>query len=212
MEEQERADLGVCQAESSNHERLLVSCTLCRRLHPVDDLLEFNPVCPSCAGRYPVGSLQMKGSYPLSHDAIDDAVTRRSAGNYALGYMDGDVFVVFYVGRSDSDLKQTLHDWVDAPSRYKTYAPSSKAACGSRHRGPFPFGVPALARVGLNVDSSYTRFAYSYARSAAAAFEEECRNYRDFGGSEGLDNESSPRPTPGSSKVAGSNPAVGSTT
>ena len=194
MEEREGV-LGVCQAESSNLERLLVSCTWCRRLHPVADAVEFNPVCPSCAARYPAGSLEMKGPYPLSHEAVDDAVTRRSAGNYALGYLDGDVFVVFYVGRSDSDVKQTLHDWVGVPSRYKTYAPSSKAACGSRHRGPFPFDAPALARVGMNVDSSYTRFAFSYARSARAAFEKECRNYQDLGGSEGLDNESLPRPT-----------------
>ena len=197
MEARERADLGVCQAETVNIERLLITCTWCRRLHPVENPLEFNPVCPSCAGRYPVGSLEMKGSYPLSHEAIDDAVTRTSAGNYALGYMDGDVFVVFYVGRSDFDVKRILHDWVGVPSRYKRYAPSSKAACGSRHRGPLPFDVPALARVGMNVDSSYTRFAFSYARSAEAAFEKECRNYQDFGGSEGLDNEGPPRPTPG---------------
>lgn len=196
MEETERAELGVCQAESSNHERLLVSCTLCRKLHPVEDLLEFNPVCPSCAGRYPVGQLAMKGSYPLGHVAIDAAVTRRSAGNFALGYMDGDIFVVFYVGRSDRDVRQSLHDWVGVQSRYKLYGPSSKAACGSRHRGPLPFGVPALARVGMNVDSSYTRFAFSYARSAASAFDEECRNYSDFGGTEGLDNEGPPRATP----------------
>ena len=197
MEETERAELGSEPADRSNHDQLLVTCTWCRRLHPVEDPLEFNPVCPSCAGRYPVGALEMKGPYPLSHGAVDGAVTRRSAGNYALGYLDGDVFVVFYVGRSDTDVNQTLHDWVGVPSRYKTYAPSSKAACGSRHRGPFPFGVPALARVGMNVDSSYTRFAFSYARTAKAAFEEECRNYQDFGGSDGLDNEGLPRPTPG---------------
>lgn len=188
---------GGATEEATMEERLLVTCTWCRRLHPVEDPLEFNPVCPSCAERYPVGSLEMKGPYPLSHDAIDDALTRRSAGNYALGYLDGDVFVVFYVGRSDSDVKQALHDWVGMPSRYKAYAPSSKAGCGARHRGPLPFDVPALAGVGMNVDSSYTRFAFSYARSAAAAFEEECRNYQDFGGSAGLDNESVPRPTPG---------------
>ena len=111
--------------------------------------------------------------------------------------MDRDVFVVFYVGRSDSDVRHVLHDWVGAPSRYKTYAPSSKAACGARHRGPLPFDVPALARVGMSVDSSYTRFAFSYARSALAAFEEECRNYHDLGGSEGLDNEGPPLPTLG---------------
>jgi hypothetical protein len=139
----------------------------------------------------------MKGPYPLSHDAIDDALARTSAGNYALGYLDGNAFVVFYVGRSDSDVRQALHDWVGSPSRYRAYAPSSKAACGSRHRGPLPFGIPALARVGMNVDSSYTRFAFSYARSAEAAFEEECRNYRDFGGRDGLDNEHPPRAAPG---------------
>jgi hypothetical protein len=50
----------------------------------------------------------------------------------------------------------------------------------------------------MDVDSSYTRFAFSYARSAEAAFEEECRNYQDFGGGDGLDNERPPRATPGS--------------
>jgi hypothetical protein len=44
-------------------------------------------------------SLEMNGSYPLSDDAIDGALTRTSPGNYALGYMDGDTFNVFYVGR-----------------------------------------------------------------------------------------------------------------
>lgn len=197
MERRERADLGGCQAESTNEDRLLVSCTWCRKLHPVSNPLEFNPVCPNCASRYPVASLEMEGSYPLSHEAIDEAVTQTSAGNYVLGYMDGSVFVGFYVGRSDSDVKHMLHDWVGVPSRYKAYAPSSKAACGSRHRGPLPFDVPALARAGMNVDSSYTRFAFSYARSAEAAFEEECRNYHDFGGSEGLDNEAPPQLTAG---------------
>jgi hypothetical protein len=195
MKERERADLGP--SDPSHREQLLVSCRWCRKLHPVQDPLEFNPICPSCAGRYPAGPLRMKGPYPLTHDAIDDALTRISPGNYALGYLDGNVFVVFYVGRSDSDVKDALHQWVGMPSRYKTYAPSSKAACGSRHRGPFPFDVPALTRVGMNVDSSYTRFAFSYASSAQAAFEEECRNYRDFGGVDGLDNESSPRATLG---------------
>jgi hypothetical protein len=189
MDETERADRVV---KTVSYERLLVTCTWCKRLHPVEYLLEFDPTCPRCAGRYPVGSLGMKGSYPLSHETIDDAVTRTSAGNYALGYMDRSVFVAFYVGRSDSDVKKILHDWVGVPSRYKKYAPSSKAACGSRHRGPFPLDDPALARTGMNVDSSYTRFAFSYASSAEAAFEEECRNYHDLGGYEGLDNESAP--------------------
>ena len=43
-------------------------------------------------------------------------------------------------------------------------------------------------RVATSWTSSYTRFAYSYAPSADAAFAKEWRNYDDFGGSDGLDN------------------------
>jgi hypothetical protein len=148
---------------------------------------------------HPMGSLEMNGSYPLNDEAIDEMMSRTSAGNYALGYMDGTTFMVFYVGRSDSDVRRRLHEWVGAPSRYERYAPSTKAAWGSRPRGYLPPGAPALDRVGIGVESSYTRFAYSYAPSAEAAFEKECRNYDDFGGSDGLDNEAPPVPTPGRS-------------
>ena len=139
-----------------------------------------------------MGLLGMSGPYPLTDEAIDAALIRTSPGNYALGYMDGTAFVVFYVGRSDSDLNQRLHGWVDAPSRYERYAPSTRASCGTRLRGPLPLDTPALDHVGMGVDSSYTRFAYSYAPSAEAAFEKECQNYDDFGGSGGLDNAARP--------------------
>jgi hypothetical protein len=43
-----------------------------------------------------------------------------------------------------------------------------------------------------NAETSYTRFAYSYARSAEQAYAEEWRNYDAFGGSHGLDNETQP--------------------
>jgi hypothetical protein len=199
MEQSEGGDFVGGQSEIVHEASLQVSCIRCGRLHQGESPLEFHPVCPSCTETYPMGSLEMSGSYPLSDKAIDDAVTRVSAGNYALGYMDGTTFMVFYVGRSDSDVKQRLHDWVDAPSRSRKYAPSAKAAYGYRHRGPLPLGIPALDRVGIGVDSSYTCFAFSYARSAEAAFEKECRNYHDFGGSDGLDNEAHPVSTPGSS-------------
>ena len=137
-------------------------------------------------------SLEMNSSYPLTHEAIGEVLTRRSPGNYTLGYMDGTSFVVFYVGRSDSDVRQSLHDWVGAPSRYDRYAPASKAAWASCRSGLMPLGRPALGRVGVGLDSSYTHFAYSYAPSAEAAFEKECRNYDDFRGSGGLDNEDYP--------------------
>ena len=175
---------------------LLASCIYCGRLHQADDPLEFDPICATCARRYPSGSLDMSGSYPLTNESIDAMVLHTSPGNYALGFMDGITFMVFYVGRSDSDVKHRLHAWVGTPSRYKRYAPSAKAACRSRHRQGLPRS-PTLDRVG-NVDSRYTRFAFSYAASARAAFEKECRNYHDFGGSDGLDNQGHPESPPGS--------------
>jgi hypothetical protein len=45
--------------------------------------------------------------------------------------------------------------------------------------------------VGKN-PSRYTHFKFSYATSPKAAFEKECRNYHDFGGSDILDNDSHP--------------------
>jgi len=38
----------------------------------------------------------------------------------------------------------------------------------------------------------YKKFKYSYASSSKAAFEKECKNYHDFGGSESLDNKIHP--------------------
>jgi len=144
------------------HEASLQACFWCQTPHPAKHPLS---VCPGCvtaarAGGFPMGSLEMSGSYPLTSKAIDERLTHKSAGNYALGYMDGDTFMVFYVGRSDSDLRHRLHEWVGAPSH--------------------------------EVDSSYTRFAYSYAPSAEAAFAKEWRNYDDFGGSVRLDNATPP--------------------
>src|SRR5512138_2635563 len=79
----------------------LVICFWCERLHPGAHPLS---VCPLCVARFTVmRSLEMSGPYPLTDDAIDETLTRTSPGNYALGYLDGETFRVFYVGRSDSD-------------------------------------------------------------------------------------------------------------
>jgi len=204
MERTERnrgADFADREPEIGHETSRLASCFWCESPHQAEFPLS---VCPGCAEAYrprsyPMGLLGMSGPYPLTDEAIDEALIRTSPGNYALGYMDGTAFVVFYVGRSDSDLRRSLHGWVGAPSRYERYAPSTRAACGSRLGGPLPLGIPVLERVGMGVDSSYTRFAYSYTRSADAAFEEECRNYHDFGAGGGLDNEYHPVPVPGSS-------------
>jgi hypothetical protein len=142
-----------------------------------------------------MGSLGMRGSYPLNDEAIDEALTRRSPGNYALGYLDGETFVVFYVGCSPSDVRQRLHEWVGMPSRCERHAPQAKASWGVRRQWGFPVNAPTLGTV-ANAETSYTHFAYSYAPSAEAAFERECRNYDDFGGSRVLDNETHPTLAP----------------
>ena len=172
----------------------LANCFWCGCVHPAPHPLS---VCPACVGmhrarRFPLGPLEMSGSFPLDDAMIDEVVSRTSPGNYALGYMDAGTFVVFYVGRSDSDVKRRLHEWVGAPSRYTRYAPATRAPWAAQHRHGFPVDVPAQGRVGTGVDSSYTRFAYSYAISAEAAFQKECRNYDEFGGSGGLDNPARP--------------------
>ena len=98
-------------------------------------------------------ALDMHGSYDLTKVGVNNAVTRVSPGNYGLGYLNGETFIVEYVGRSDADVNGRLHDWVG---------------------------------------TKYKRFKYSYASSAKAAFEKECQNYHDFGGSGSLDNDAHP--------------------
>jgi hypothetical protein len=165
----------------------MARCFWCERLHPGARALS---VCPACTAQYAtLRALEMGGSYPLSDLAIDAALTRTSPGNFALGYLDGGAFRVFFVGRSDSDVKQRLHDWVDKPSAHEEYASSAKAPwelqCGGF------FDAPARGRVG-NAETSYTRFAYSYARTAEEAYAKEWRNYDAFGGGCGLDNRAHP--------------------
>lgn len=174
------------------------SCFWCERLHPSEHPLS---ICPSClealsAVRFPMGSLGMSGFYPLRDEVIDEVVRRRSSGNFALGYMLEDTFTVFLVGRSDVDVRARLHDWVGVPSRYARHAPACKAAWGATPRQDAAQCTPRLGRVGLGIESGYTHFAYSYARSAEEAFEQECRNYSDFGGRSALDNEAPPAPPP----------------
>lgn len=182
-------ELTDSRVEIAQTASLLVSCFWCSRRHPGGHPLS---VCPACVAEYStLQSLAMSGSYPLSDEAIDEAMTRTSPGNYALGYMDGDMFSVFYVGRSDSDVRRRLHEWVGMPSGYDRFAPASKAPWTSFDCGIMPLGRPSLGRVASG-ESSYTRFAYSYAPSAEAAFQKESRNYDDFGGSGELDNESAP--------------------
>lgn len=170
-----------------------MSCIWCGVLHEPRSPLEFNPICLVCAPRRnTLRLLEMSGVFPLDHEVIERRVATVSPGNYALGYVIDEAFRVFYIGRSDSDVGNCLHAWVGTPTRFDRYAPASKAPWELRSGGVLPLGKPAFGRVGAGKDTGYTRFAYSYASSPAAAFAKQCRNYVDFGGRSDLDNECAP--------------------
>lgn len=43
-----------------------------------------------------------------------------------------------------------------------------------------------------HIGEGYKKFKYSYANNSKEAFEKECKNYHDFGGSDSLNNEIHP--------------------
>lgn len=74
-------------------------------------------------------STGLPGSWLLEDDEIDRVVTKKSPGNYALGRLDGKVFRIAYVGRSDEDLNARLHSHVGAHPYFKAlYASSPQTA------------------------------------------------------------------------------------
>jgi hypothetical protein len=86
-------------------------------------------------------SLFMAGPFDLSLEKINELITARSPGNYALGYIDGDSFIVTYVGRSDFDLNERLKDWIGQYPLFKwSYAISEKAAYEKECRNYHDFG------------------------------------------------------------------------
>ena len=97
-------------------------------------------------------SLGMNGPYNLT-EAIIDLNVGIGPGNYGLGHVGEDgIFIVRYVGRSDTDLNSRLKDWV----------------------------------------GKYKQFKYSQTSSREEAFKKECKNFHDFDGVSGLDNDIHP--------------------
>ena len=185
-------DLRASACAHQGQAELLEACVRCERLHVPERPLESNHVCAGCARGHAVVRLEMDGVFPLTAAAIELELQQKAPGNYALGYLDRDGFAVFYIGRSDEDVRGGLRKWVDAPSHYQHYAPSGRASWGSTRRGALPLDAPALASTS-GADSSYSHFAYSYAPSAEAAYAKHWRNYDDFGGCHRrLDNSTAP--------------------
>ena len=79
-----------------------------------------------------MATLNMNGPHKLDTKTIEDKVTKTSPGNYALGSKnDKGVFLVYYVGRSDTDVAARLKSWIGNTKRplFKfSYATSPKAA------------------------------------------------------------------------------------
>lgn len=56
-----------------------------------------------------MATLNMEGPYTFDQKTIDQKVTKKSAGNYALGRTGKDgSFYISYIGRSDTDLHNRL--------------------------------------------------------------------------------------------------------
>lgn len=87
-------------------------------------------------------SLEMNGPYDFTSETIDKVVTKKSAGNYALGYTDSEGFTVQYIGRSDTDVASELKNYLF--TNYKKfkfrYAASPKAAFEKECKNYHDFG------------------------------------------------------------------------
>lgn len=86
----------------------------------------------------------LRGPFPLNKRSIDGNVASTSAGAYALGRVEDGTFYVSYVGRSDSDIGDRLHDHVGSYSSFKfEYFATAKAAFEKECRLYHDFDPPA---------------------------------------------------------------------
>jgi hypothetical protein len=72
----------------------------------------------------------LSNAFNLTTAGVAAAVTSKSAGAYALGKLENNIFYVHYVGRSDEDLAARLQQHVSEwyPHFQAAYFPSAKAA------------------------------------------------------------------------------------
>ena len=89
-----------------------------------------------------MASLGMGKSYDFDRDTINSVITRKCCGNYALGYLNDNTFIVEYVGRADSDVKARVLQHIDEDyERFKfSYATSPKDAFEKECKNYHDFG------------------------------------------------------------------------
>lgn len=86
-------------------------------------------------------SLRMLGPIDLTTDNVDNLISARSPGNFALGHIKGKAFIVKYIGRSDSNLNNHLKKYIgDYPTFKWSYASSIKAAFDKACQNYHDFG------------------------------------------------------------------------
>lgn len=179
---------------------LWVSCPRCRALHDGGDAETLHDaICEGCRMGDATDDERVSRFHRLDDATIASAVRRTAPGSYALGYLDGGEFTVFYVGRSDTDVASDLGAWVGAPSHPGGRRASPRSPWQSSWRPPRSVGLRAVGPgTSADIDTGYTHFAFLYAASAIEAFERECREYHEHGGREELDNGRHPLPPQGS--------------
>ena len=91
-------------------------------------------------------SLDMKGSFPFDEKTIEDKVSPKQKGNYALGKKnEGGTFLVSYVGRSDTELRDELKARLETHdlSLFKfSYADSKEEAFNKECKNYHDFNPP----------------------------------------------------------------------
>ena len=64
-------------------------------------------------------TLDMYGPFEYNQETINDLIPEGMIGNYALGHIEDNAFVVEYVGRADVDLKARLPHSIGNYSHFK---------------------------------------------------------------------------------------------
>lgn len=111
-----------------------------------------------------MATLDMYGPFRLNNEEVDKRVRENKIGNYAYGYIGYKKGKRTFIVRYVGRSDNDLRQ--EIKTRYKTDAKFT--------------------------DNDCLYFKFSYAENKKEAYEKECRNYHDFGGSECLYNDIHP--------------------
>lgn len=88
-----------------------------------------------------MATLEMQGPYDLTQKEIDRLIPKGMIGNYAYGYKKDNVFIVQYVGRSDTDLHERIAHGINKYPLFKfSFAKSEKEAFNKECKNWHDFG------------------------------------------------------------------------